>query len=320
MPREPAETGPHSRFLQPRAGSWPAIAEVARSQHGVISLSQLIDCGFTAAGVTTLAQAKKLHRVHRGVYALGPAPLSPLGNRMAAVLACGPGSLLAGRSAGTHLGLIANSSSLIDVMTPRQVRRRGIRAHALPTLAAADRVTRLAVPCTSVARTLLDLAAVRSSDVRDALEQAETLGEFDLNAIDDVLERNAGHRGVRRLRNAVRAMGAGGPRFRSEFERRLMPIFREARLPVPLVNHTIELPDGPIEVDFWWPSLRLVAEVDGYRFHGNRRGFRNDRRRDRGLAAVGILSVRFVWEDLDDRRRLVAELSSVLASRLALSG
>ncbi|MEZ5156448.1 MAG: type IV toxin-antitoxin system AbiEi family antitoxin domain-containing protein [Solirubrobacterales bacterium] len=287
------------------------MAELARCQHGVVSLPQLIDHGFSPGGVRRLARAGRLHRIHRGVYALGPAALSPLGNRMAAVLACGPGSLLAGRSAGAHLGLIANSSSSIDVMTPRQVRRRGIRAHAISILAPPDRMIHLSVPCTSVARTMLDLAAARRTDVGAALEGAEALGTFDLRALTDVIERNAGHRGVRRLREAVATMTAPGPRFRSEFERRFLPIAGSAGLPEPLINQTIALTGGAIEVDYHWPDLHLVVECDGYEFHRRRRDFREDRRRDRRLAAVGIQCLRYVWEDLADPDGIVRELREV---------
>lgn len=319
MPCEPAETQRGVGFLQSREErfDWAALARVARRQHGVVSLSQLTDLGFTVDGVGQLARVGRLHRVHRGVYALGPASLSPPGNRIAAVLACGPGSLLAFRSAGSHLELAANSSSLVDVMTPRQARRRGIRAHALPALTAADRIVRDGIPCTSVARTLLDLAAAGTTDVRPALEQAEALGEFDLRAFAEVLERNAGHRGARRLRDALAAMTGPGPRFRSEFERRFRPICRAAGMGEPLINEVVRLPDGPLEVDYLWPDLRLVVECDGYEFHRSRRDFRNDRRRDRRLAAAGIHCLRYVWEDLDDPGRIERELRAIGARRLA---
>ncbi|HET6831446.1 MAG TPA: DUF559 domain-containing protein [Solirubrobacterales bacterium] len=226
---------------------------------------------------------------------------------MAAVLACGPGSLLAGPSAGAHYGLIANASGRIDVATPQRVRRPGIRTLA-PTLTDNDRARHHQIPCTSVARTILDIAAARPGALTGALEQTEILGFFDLVAIEDVMARNAGHRGVRRLRQGLAAMIESGPRFRSEFERRFLPITRAAGLPDPLVNHSIALPGGSIEVDFYWPGLRLVVEADGYQFHNGRQQFRRDRRRDRRLAAVGIRCLRFVWDDLADHTALVTEL------------
>jgi hypothetical protein len=225
---------------------------------------------------------------------------------MGAVLACGPGSLLAGLSSGSHYGLITYTGARVDVATSRQIRRPGIRSHVIK-LADVDRSEHLGIPCTSVARTMLDIAA-RRPNVLPALEQAEQLGIFDLHAINDVIARNPGHRGVRVLRQARDAIAAGGPRFRSELERQILPVFREAGLPDPLVNHTIMLEDGPIEVDFYWSTLQLVVEVDGYRFHRGRRAFREDRRRDRRLMAAGIRSLRFVWEDITDRAALLADL------------
>jgi Transcriptional regulator, AbiEi antitoxin/Protein of unknown function (DUF559) len=307
--RELSETVSPSRFVTPR-GRWRAAAEVARRQYGVISLSQLIEIGFTRAGVVSLGRQGRLHRIHRGVYALSPAALSGEGNLLAAVLACGAGALLASRSAAGHYGLIANRSSLVDVATEQRVRRPGIRARRID-LEPQDRAIHRGIPCTSVARTMLDLAAVRPDEVAAALEQAEQLGLFDLRAIDDVIVRNEGRRGVRRLRSSLSDLTAGGPAFRSEFERRFLAVVRSADMPEPLVNHVIGLPDGPIEVDFHWPDLRLVVEVDGYRFHGDRRGFRNDRRRDRRLASVGIRTLRYVWEDLTDPGAIRRELNRI---------
>lgn len=229
---------------------------------------------------------------------------------MAAVLACGPGSLLIGPSAGAHRRLIRNSGAFIDVATTRRVRQPGIRAHEL-ALVDDDRSEWLGIPCASVARTLLDIAAIRPSELVGALEQAEVLEVFDLTAIKAVIARNEGQRGVRRLRRAVAAMAVVGPRFRSEFERRFLPITRAAGFPEPLINHVITLPDGPIEVDFYWPRLALVIEVDGYGYHQGRRAFRTDRQRDRRLKAAGISSIRYVWEDLDAPARIVAELSHI---------
>ena len=218
MPREPSETRPHVAFLTSREArlDWQAIAAVGRRQHGVISLSQLVACGFTPSGVQKLAKAGKLHRIHRGVYALSPAALPRAGNLLAAVLACGSGTLLASRSVAGHYGLITNSSSFIDVISPHRVRKPGIRARQVPELDPRDRTKHLEIPCTSVARTLLDLAAFgRPGELRSALEQAEVLGLFDLDAISDVIRRNEGRRGVRRLRSSLAAMTAAGAELRS---------------------------------------------------------------------------------------------------------
>ena len=61
------------------------------------------------------------------------------------------------------------------------------------------------------------------------------------------------------------------------------------------------------EVDFYWPAVRLVVEVDGYANHGNRRSFEHDHRRDGDLAANGLRVLRVTWLQLttEPKRTLV---------------
>jgi very-short-patch-repair endonuclease len=43
---------------------------------------------------------------------------------------------------------------------------------------------------------------------------------------------------------------------------------------------------------------RLVVELDGFEHHGSRRAFVEDRRRDRALVALGLLVLRFTYDDV----------------------
>ena len=188
----------------------------------------------------------------------------------------------------------------------------------MPPLGAQDRIEHLGIPCTSVARTLLDLAVHgHSGELRSALDQAIEIGVFDLRELNDVIERNEGAQGVKRLRTALLPLAMTEDRFRSEFERRFLPICRSAGFGEALANHVIELPDGPLEVDYFLPDLMLVVETDGYEFHRSRRRFRDDRRRDRRLAAAGIHTLRYVWEDLDRPDEVRRELERIRALRAA---
>jgi predicted transcriptional regulator of viral defense system len=77
-----------------RAGSTPrhrslALARVASRQHGVIAARQLLELGFSRSAIDRLVGGGRLHRLHAGVYAVGHPGVTPLGRRLAAVLAAG---------------------------------------------------------------------------------------------------------------------------------------------------------------------------------------------------------------------------------------
>jgi very-short-patch-repair endonuclease len=99
--------------------------------------------------------------------------------------------------------------------------------------------------------------------------------------------------------------GTDEPRFtRSEAERRLVTLVRSARLPVPSTNTRV----AGLEVDALWPSHRLIVEVDGFAYHGNRAAFERDRRRDAALTAAGYRVVRVTWRQLTDEPHAVVAL------------
>ena len=64
---------------------------------------------------------------------------------------------------------------------------------------------------------------------------------------------------------------------------------------------------GRHTVDFLWPEHRLIVEVDGYRAHGTRSAFESDRARDLELRLLGYEVVRFIWRQVTDRPRGVAD-------------
>jgi very-short-patch-repair endonuclease/predicted transcriptional regulator of viral defense system len=288
-----------------------AVAELAARQWGVVSLAQLRALGLGERGVRHRAAGGRLHRVHRGVYAVGHTVLRGEGRRLAAVLACGEGAVLSHRSAAAHWGLLATSAARIDVTAPRT--RAGdakIRLHHSRSLIARDTDTHERIPITSVARTLLDLAAtVRPDRLERALAQAERLQLYDHRAITDVLARANGHRGKAALTRAT----AREPKLtRSGFEARVLNLIRATSLPEPLTNFLLTAPDHPrLEVDLCWPTHRLIVELDGYETHRTRAAFARDRARDAALEADGWRVVRFTWSAADGV--IVQRLTSLLA-------
>jgi hypothetical protein len=286
----------------------------------VLTLGQLRELGLSETGTHKRAASGRLHRIHHGVYALVPPPLlTAAGRRLAAVFACGPRAALSHRSAAGLHGLRRNSRAKTEVIVPGRATRRhaGIQVHRSIRLDPAHDVTAVdAIPVTTVARTLLDLAAVVPRRALErALDQAEILRVFDLNALRDQIDRNPGHPGAGRLRATLDQHDAGTTPTWSEFEERLYVVLDAAGLPRPEVNAHVILPDGGpvIRPDFVWRAAKLAVEADGYKTHGTRAAFETDRERDQRLHAGGWRPLRITWRQLErEPDRLTALLAGLL--------
>ena len=110
------------------------IAAIADEQYGVVSYAQLIDAGIGPSAIHTRVRRHQLHRLHRGVYAVGHTALVPLAREMAAVLACGRCAVISHRSAGVLwriLELLEGAAPPVDATVPRS-RPRPARADGAP--------------------------------------------------------------------------------------------------------------------------------------------------------------------------------------------
>ena len=270
------------------------LAALAARQHGVVSWWQLQAMEVTKAAVEHRLRVKRLHRVFRGVYAVGRADLTYRGRYLAAVLACGEGALLSHRSAADLWDLRKSDSRRVEVTVGggRHGRRPGIQTHRtryLPKehIAACD-----GIPCTASARTLVDLAGVVSaSQLQRALERSLTLDLFDGTAIAKALR--PGRRGTGTLRRLLTQLNQPPPT-RNELERRFLDIARSVHLPDPQIN----VPIGSYVVDSYWPDAGVVVETDGAETHANPFAFQRDRRRDLDLELAGLHVMRLGWRQV----------------------
>jgi hypothetical protein len=296
-----------------------AIARVAARQHGVLSLLQLKALGLSPSAVRSRVARGRLHRVHRGVYSVGHPLLSVKGRWMAAVLACGPDAVLSHRSAAELWGLRESARANIDVMCPRRAgrSRSEIDAHRADTLQSQDITELDGIPCTTLARTLLDLSnVVNRRHLERAFDEAEVLRLFNATALDAVLSRANGRRRAPVLRAILADHAIGQTVTRGEMEERFLAVCDRAGLPRPEVNVWIGLPHGGhAQADFLWREHRLIVETDGRAAHGTRRAFEHDRRRDQHLMLAGWRVIRVTWRQLT---REPEELTRTLQALLAL--
>ncbi len=257
--------------------------------------------------------------MHETVYSVGHPLLTVDGHRMAAVLACGPRAVLSHRSAAVHWGIHEDSRNAIDVTAPGRRGRipTGIAAHRHGSLTAGDRTIERDVPCTTVARTLLDLAGVvRPRQLRHAITEAEILRLFDLGAVREVIDRGRGRRGVARLRLAIASHDPREERARRGLERRFLGLCRRSGLPAPEVNGLLMLGGGPVQPDFLWRDARLIVETDGRATHLTVRAFEEDRRRDQRLKLAGWDVLRCTWTQVtDEPESLIRTIRTILSHR-----
>jgi very-short-patch-repair endonuclease len=258
-----------------------------------------------------------LHRLYRGVYAVGNPALTDHGKSMAAVLACGPGAHLALWRAATHWDLLQRVPPVIDVvLVGNRTGPKGIRVHCAKHLHPADRTIRHNIPITTVPRTLLDLAAVANErQLRRALNEAARRGWLNRPVITDLIERHRGRNGMSAFRAAIAAVNPQTRRTRSDLEDLFLRLCRTRGLPTPISNTEI----GGFEVDFHFPGTSLIVELDSYEYHRTPYEFDRDRRRDAQLKRQGyeLLRVSEMW--LDGEPREVAETIGELLRRGALA-
>jgi very-short-patch-repair endonuclease/predicted transcriptional regulator of viral defense system len=286
------------------------IATLAARQYGVVATRQLAALGLSRNAIAARAAAGRLHRIHRGVYAVGHPVLDRYGRWMAAVLAAGPGAALSHASAAAlwEMRPTAATRPDVSVRTPGGRKRPGVRLHRATALQSDEVTEHHDIPVTTPARTLLDLAAsLPRRAVERALDQAEILELFDLRAIKATIDAHRGQRGARRLAAALEEHDAGTTLTRSELEELMLAICDNHGLERPRVNQDV----AGLEVDFLFAAQRLIVEADSWRFHRTRKAFERDRQRDAILARAGYRTLRFTHRQMT---RAPAEVAKTIRS------
>lgn len=166
-----------------------ALAAIAGRQHGVVTAKQLAALGISRAAISERVKSGRLHRLHRGIYAVGHRSPNEWQRYMAAVLACGRGAVLSHQSAAYLWGFLKPEGGPVHVTSPSRsgkLQRAGIRLHRSPSLEREGEATRRErIPVTSPRRTILDLeGTIEPYLARKAKGQAEFL-KFRLNLPTD---------------------------------------------------------------------------------------------------------------------------------------
>ena len=286
-----------------RSEAEAVVALIASRQAGVVARWQLLEAGLTADEIRSRVARGLLHVVVRGVYAVGQRALSPAARYWVAVLACGPGALLGGRSAAEFAGVVPPRPSLpVTVVVPPQVQRSppGVRVRRL-RITARERTEVSGLGAMILPRAILETAAT------DGAQEAERVwrgcvhhGLLDVEALIAVLEAHDGEPGTPIVRalldRRLDLIGAA----QTGLEERVAGVVVAAGLPVPARNVRVVLSSGRVAwFDLCIADLRLAIEADGP-YHDDPEVAADDAVRDAEAAADGWCTVRGRYDESDE--------------------
>jgi hypothetical protein len=288
------------------------LAELARRQHGIVTKAQLETLGFVRTTIAHWAKVGRLHRLHRGVYALGHTALTWDAHCLAAVLAR-PNSVASHRTAAWIHGLLRYRPETIHLTaSTRQTAKRDFVVH-FARLEPEDLCLVDGIPVTSPARTVLDLAAKEPRQKLDRLlERANERRLLDRHRFEALAARAGGHPGRVKFSTALAAYRPETATLRSGLEKRFRDLVLRAGLPTPQTNVVVE----GYELDAYWEAEGFAVELDVYATHGSPRSVEADRERADDLLLAGIELIRVTDVRLDrEPRETIARVAAHLARR-----
>jgi hypothetical protein len=287
------------------SSSWSRLVGHTRSHHATITWHRAHELGISRPEITSWTDAGRLVHPAPGVYAVAGAPAT-WRQRV---------SIAAGSSAGWASHRAAAALWRLDGFPPRQVevlvpyglgrKRSDWIVHESRAIRGVDLDEVDGIPCTSVVRTVLDLAAVAHPFlVAQALDHASRRWPGTLDAVD---RRHAelarrGRRGTRLMR-ALLDKRLGRDRYTdSEFETKTVSLVRSVGLPEPVLQHTVRDGRFVAHLDLAWPPIMWAVECDSLEHHLSERAHNWDRQRRRHLKRLGWDLAEVTYDDVTKHR------------------
>src|SRR5690349_18697398 len=285
-----------------------AIGLRANLRKGLVDRDELLAAGFTRGQIDTRVQNGVLIPEYEGIYRVGHRAPNVETSYLAAVLACGEGTLLSGRAAAHLYGLIRGAAPKPEVTTPTQRRPKGVIVHRARVDRREATVYR-EIPCTTVARTVVDMAAGSTpGELAELFHHAVVRFRVKPKHVEAVLRRRPNAKGAETVRRVIN----GDERaLLSVLERGFIAVLRKNDLPPPRTN----IPKDGHWVDCRWADPPLTVELDSYEFHSTRHAWRLDYQRERKARKRGDEYRRYIWEDVfENSEPMLADLRQLFSS------
>jgi very-short-patch-repair endonuclease len=290
-----------------------ALVRLAATQLRAVTAKQLGGLGFSWNAIVHRLDRGLMRRLWRGIYLLGPDAPSLRTLARAALLTCNDDAVISHRWAAYFWRILRDPPELPVDVTRTKGSHRGreeVRVHRTLLTDTRDFTTRLGLAITTPERTILDLADVLSDwALEAAVAEAMVLGLVTTDSLKAILRRAGRRRGALKLERVVDERPG---LTRSQYERILRRICRDADLPQPWTNYVLH----GREVDFYFPDTTppVVVEVNPFSTHGHKRAHDRDTRKLTNLAARGYRVLGFTDTQLTEQPLYVAaKLSEALA-------
>lgn len=276
--------------------------------HDVVTRDQLLAEGVTEEGLKTLRRRSHLFDCHRSVYLTTDRP-SHKTLSFAAVRYCGDDALACNWSATWLWSLIEQEpEGWPSVLVPAHRMTHGAKGIDVKRSRRSDAGwVRDGIPVTTLHRTIDDVARMTTVPFLKAiLGRAERRQALRLDAL--YADATSG-----KLKRVLETYVAGRGLTDSELEARFFDLISTTSLPKPLMQRR----RAGGRVDFHWPELNLIVEVDGWDSHRGKLAFSEDRRRDRANWRAGLQTLRYTWADVVLNPHEIAADLELAASRVA---
>lgn len=304
--------------------AWSEVYALGGRQYGAVSMAQAQALGIARTTLLRRAATEGWERPHPAVLLLPGSASGALRAHSAACLAVGGPVALARSSAAFLHGATSAAPDIVQLVVPHGRRAPllgGVDVLRSRTIDWTQVVEVRGFAVTSMARTVLDLAAVLDPDALRALViKARQRRKVRLEDVATLLDRLGTVSGAARLRLILQQLDT--ELVDSVLERLVRQLLRRSGLQPHPHPYTLVLADGrTVHLDIAFPEYRVWIEVDGFTGHAEPADLDLSDRRQNAICALGWIPVRVTWlRYQNDKPGIVADVQHQIArQRLVVS-